>query len=81
MEIINKKDNSLIKKKGLALFLKREKITRIEPSAMSLIQREIIESLVNRIKKARENMIINGRKTLKEEDFYKSDKKEEYFEI
>jgi histone H3/H4 len=77
------KDNVLIKKKSLAILLKERGIKRIKPSAFALIEKEAREEIVMLAEKAKGNMIINGRKTLMDEDIRAalSIRKERTFEI
>ena len=83
MKIINKKDNTLIKKNKLILFLRENGINRIKPSALRLIEEIIKSNISNILIIAKENMNINGRKTILDEDIksFETESKKESFEI
>ncbi len=83
MKIINKKDNTLIKKNKLILFLRENVINRIKPSALRLIEEIIKSNISNILIIAKENMNINGRKTILDEDIksFETESKKESFEI
>ena len=75
------KTNTLIKRKNLILMLKEQKI-RSNKEAINLLEQKF-EGLINIIiKNLKEEITIQGRKTLKKEDIEKIfTKKEEYYEI
>ncbi|MBS3159722.1 hypothetical protein J4436_02955 [Candidatus Woesearchaeota archaeon] len=75
------KTNTLIKRKNLILMLKEQKI-RSNKEAINLLEHKF-EGLINIIiKNLKEEITIQGRKTLKKEDIEKIfTKKEEYYEI
>ncbi|MDP1695477.1 MAG: NFYB/HAP3 family transcription factor subunit [archaeon] len=76
------KDNTLIKRKGLSLFVKSIGIKRISPKALNLIEKTIKNNLEILLDNSRENATINGRKTITEEDIKNAqEKKEETLEI
>jgi len=68
------KDNSLIKRKNLYLELKKKGIERTSPKAISKIEKEIKEHLSSLFTIAKQEMMMNGRKNLKEEDINSASK-------
>ena len=60
--------NTLIKRNNLIKLLNKEGIGRASPKAIKEIGKKIQFYLKKIIKKAKENMAINGRTTLKKED-------------
>jgi histone H3/H4 len=77
MKKSNKKDNGLLKTNRLVKLVKTIGIKRISPEALNLLNNEIRDYITEIIAKSRENMIINGRKTLAEDDIRKSINKTE----
>jgi len=81
----NKKDNTLIKRKNLILELKKEGIKRVNLKAAIFLEQYFKKSLGVMAKLLKEEMLIQGRKTLKKEDIEKILEKmktnEEDFEI
>jgi len=67
-----KKSNILLKQRSLLNKVKKAGIKRISPDALNLIK-ETIEKILDKILAvSREEMLIAGRRTLKEEDIKKS---------
>ncbi len=83
MEKSKKKNNTLIKRRNLILQIKKAGIKRISPDAVYLLERELEKNLRNIIEKIKEEIIIQGRKTVKEQDVKNvfSKTKEEFWEI
>ncbi len=81
MKKSNKKDNGLLKTNRLVKLVKTVGIRRISPEALNLLNNEIRDYITEIIAKSRENMIINGRKTLAEDDIRKSINKTEKLEF
>lgn len=83
MEKSKKKNNTLIKRRNLILQIKKAGIKRISPDAVYLLERELEKNLSNIIEKIKEEIIIQGRKTVKEQDVKNvfSKTKEEFWEI
>jgi len=83
MEKSNKEHNALIKRRNLLSLLKKNGILRINKEALNSLEKHIYKYLVKNIPKLKENMEINGRKTLKGEDVFILDeqKRENYPEI
>ena len=80
----NNFNNTLIKRKGIVAKLRKQKITRIDKEAINSIN-EVIEDILSSFFIAlKEEMTINGRKTLKKEDIknvLKKMKEENFWEI
>lgn len=76
-------NNTLIKRNNLIKLINKEGINRTSPEALIEIEKEIKTNITQIIKKAKENMIVNGRATLKKEDIESFDKikKEKVWEI
>ena len=83
MEKTKKKNNTLIKRKNLILRIKKAGIKRVSPDAVCLLEKDLEKNLSSIIEKIKEEMIIQGRKTLKKHDVKKvfSKTKDEYWEI
>ena len=85
MEKSNNKDNSLIKRKRLVIELKKLGINRASPQAISFLEHTLKKNLIKIIEILKEEMTIQGRKTLKKEDvknvLNKLKKQEDYWEI
>lgn len=81
----NKKINTLIKRKNLILKLKKRGIKRANPKAILLLEKWLEQSLNSIIGVLREEMVVQGRKTLKKIDVQEVLKKfrdkEEFWEI
>jgi len=83
---INKKDNVLLfKKKGLIAEMRGKGITRVSPEALLLLEDCFRKDLGHIFEGLREEMITNGRKTLKKEDvqkvFWRIKKEEEAWDV
>jgi histone H3/H4 len=61
-------NNTLIKRNQLIKFLKEKRIERASPKALTEIEKLIKNYLAKTLDKAKENMTINGRTTLKKQD-------------
>ncbi len=85
MEKNNKKINTLIKRKNLVSKLKGAGIKRASSNAILLLERYVEENLDKIINALKEEMVTQGRKTLKTEDINnvldKINKKEDFFEV
>lgn len=82
MEKKIKKANMLIKKKNLIIEMKKLGIKRVSMDSILPLEKYFKEKLSNLISALKEEMIINGRKTLKKEDIKKIlEKEEEFWEI
>jgi len=68
MEKKSNKDNSLIKRKNLVLMMKKEGIMNISKDSLDLLEGEIERYLESLVVLMKEEMLINGRRTLKKED-------------
>lgn len=75
MKNIKQRDNALIKRRGLILELKKVNINRISPQALAKIEEFLRKELSLIAGIARQEMIINGRKNLKEADIIKASEK------
>ena len=80
-----KKTNALIKRKNLITRLKKEGITRASLVVVKGIEKEIDKHLLSILVLLKEELIVNGRKTLKKEDVLNAVKKlknkEDYWEV
>lgn len=63
-----KKDNTLIKKKNLILELKKLGIKRVSPEAIIFLEKYLEKNLLNLSVNLKEELIVNGRKTLFKQD-------------
>ena len=70
MRKTKKKDNKLniLKKRKILELMKNEGITRANPEALIILDKKIYEDTKSFIKKLKEHMQINARKTLKKQD-------------
>lgn len=79
------KVNTLIKRKNLILALKRSGIKRISPGSVHLIEDFFAKSINSLASLLKEEILINGRKTLIKRDVQKAIKKlkkeESFWEI
>jgi len=66
------KDNTLIKEKNLILELNKKGIRNISKDSLKMIEKHLLDYLQNLSEILKEEMIINGRKTLKKEDVEKA---------
>jgi len=85
MKYKSSKVNTLIKRKNLVLKLKTLGVKRVSPESVLFLEKFLEDNLEKIIEVAKEKMIVNGRKTLVEEDVKKAlenlNKKEEGFEV
>lgn len=67
---INKKNNKLklIKKNNLLKLIKKEGITRVSPNALNALDEKISKNVENLIRKLKQHIQINAKKTLEEKD-------------
>jgi len=72
MEKNNQKINSLVKRKTLNKILKKAGIKRASKKAIILLEKNILEEIQRLAKELKQEMIINGRETLKEKDVINS---------
>ncbi len=72
MKKINKSDNTLIKRKNLISMLKKAGISRVSKEALEETERITKDYIDKMILFIKENMIVNGRKTLTREDVKKA---------
>jgi len=63
-----KKDNTLLKRNNLLFALKKRGIKRVSPTSLFILEDILEKNLLKAINLLKEEMIINGRKTLKKED-------------
>ena len=68
MKKIKQKPNTLIKRNQMIKLLKREGINRINPISLNEIEKNLRIYLKKIIKKAKENIITHGRRTLLKKD-------------
>ena len=84
MKKIKKFDNELIKRKNLILMLKKYGITRMNKDAVYMLEKAIIDSLPKLFRVLKEEMVTQGKKTLKREDVLNvlgKMKEEEFWEV
>jgi len=76
---INKKDNQLnILKRGNVLkLIKKEGITRISPQALEALDKRISEDIKSLVKKLKQHLQINAKKTLEKQDIIEYNKPKE----
>lgn len=78
----NKKNNTLIKRKNLILRLKKAGLERLNPDSVLFLEEYFDENLDKMINSLKEEVIIQGRKTLRKKDVQnvlKKIKKEDIF--
>lgn len=79
-----KKDNTLIKKKNLVLRLKEKGVKRINKNSVLVLEKYFEDSLDKIIDILKEEIFVQGKKTLGKEDverILKEKNKEEFWEI
>ncbi|MEM4271849.1 MAG: NFYB/HAP3 family transcription factor subunit [Candidatus Pacearchaeota archaeon] len=72
MKKTKEKNNTLIKRSKLSSFLKEKGIRRISPHAIRIIEQAVKSHLAKIAIIAKENMTINGRKTITDKDITKA---------
>jgi histone H3/H4 len=69
------KDNSLIKKNNLIVLMKQHGVNRVDKESINCLENETANFLDKVVLLLKEEMTINGRKTLRKQDVKKAIKK------